>query len=74
MMDSLYLCSENKGADQLCVYCAPDLHMHKAGYFMTQLKCKLSSVTVVVVQALLSCYSSFVFPLVTVSELCIFTF
>ena len=38
-----YLCSENKGADQLRGYHAADLrlclsHMQKAGFLMTQLK------------------------------------
>ena len=42
-MDGLYyLCSENKGADQLCVYRTADLlllfsHMQKTGFLMTQL-------------------------------------
>ena len=38
-----YLCSENKGADQLRSYCAADLHLcfcicKKAGFLMTWLK------------------------------------
>ena len=38
-----YLCSENKGADQLCGYCAANLHLcfricKNTGFLMTQLK------------------------------------
>ena len=36
-----YLCSKNKGADQLCSYCTADLrlcfsHMHRSGFLMTR--------------------------------------
>ena len=37
-----YLCSKNKGADQLCDYCVADLHLFfeydKAGFHITRLK------------------------------------
>ena len=38
-----YLCSENKGADQLCSYCTADMHlcfhlqMHTVGFLMQRL-------------------------------------
>ena len=44
VVDGLYfLCSENKGADQLCGYAQDNLaplflHMQKVGFLMTQLK------------------------------------
>ena len=44
VVEGLYfLCSENKGADQLCGYPQANLaplflHMQKAGFLMTQLK------------------------------------
>ena len=44
MKERWYLCSENKGADQLCCYCTADLHLfshwQKSGFLMTQLKYK----------------------------------
>ena len=55
-----YLCSENKGADQLGVYCAADLClcfyiMQKVGFFMTPLKINYVLSCIVHVQ-MTACY------------------
>ena len=35
-----YLCSENKGADQLCGYASLFSHMQNVGFLMTRLICQ----------------------------------